>query len=102
MSYNNEHREDEYQNIIDAQIEAEEEFDWNYDICEETMTEMKAVIEDSSNPFLLHFCHPTALMGLIDSGKYKLPKQFQNKKTCEELLVIPEPIDKNCIKKGGS
>ena len=91
--YNNEDRED-YHQYVDPQIESEQMFDDNIEICEEVLFEMRETINGSFNPFLLMHCAPTDLMRLIDSGKHKLPKYLQQEpeKTSEELLYIPEPI----------
>ena len=93
--YNNEHREDNTQ-YNDNQLD--EDFEYNYELCEETLAEMKDEINDSNNQFLLQFCNPGTLMKLIEEGNHTLPKYLQekpNKKTSEELLSIPEPVDIN-------
>lgn len=71
--------------------ESDEEFEYNYQICEEIVKNMQEVIASSENPWLLQCCHPTDLMGFIDSRDHQLPEYLQEKKS-EEKLFIPEPI----------
>lgn len=71
----------------------DEEFEYNYQVCEETVKDMQEEIASSENPWLLQYCHPADLMRLIDSIDYQLPKYLQEReKTSEEKLFIPEPI----------
>ena len=99
MSYST--YEDERQMVqeISEQAKADEEFDLEYDLCQEAHNSMMKIVNNSLNPWLLNTCTPTDIMNLVETGEFQLPSYVLNrtKSKQDNCIGYIEPIDiTNC------